>query len=90
MISIELQLRLWWIIAIGVSFWACFILIDRTWTEWQENPTIMNIIDETDISEIPFPTVAVCPDIKAVKEKLDLESKFVSYQKLAPNLTKSE
>lgn len=31
---------------------------------------------EWPISKIPFPTVAICPDIKTMKEKLDMKEVF--------------
>lgn len=70
--------RCWWIVAICLSIWFCGSSIQNIWTKWNENPVTISFTEkEFPISAIPFPTVTICPDIKTVKEKLDIQEAFL-------------
>lgn len=72
-----------------MSLWMSSLLIRDTWMEWQNNPTAF-ITKDVSISEIPFPTVTICPGIKSVKEKFDLAAKFTDANELTTNLSDAE
>lgn len=79
-----------WIFAVTLALWFCGTSIKDTWQKWQDHPVNM-VISETmaAISTIPFPTVTICPEIKAHKQDLDLTTIFSSSTPLA-NLTALE
>lgn len=67
--------RLWWIIAFGVSFWLCGSSILGLWIKWHRNLVTLKIIEnDVSITNIPFPTVTICPETKTTKDKIDLSS----------------
>lgn len=64
--------RMWWIIAFGLSLILSGWLIRRTWIKWDQSPTILRHANEiTSITDIPFPAVTICPEIKFRREKLN-------------------
>lgn len=45
--------------------------------KWHHNPVTIFLHDKEDsISNIPFPTVTICPETKTYKDKLDFVSLF--------------
>lgn len=81
------HVRLWWLIAFGLSIWLCGSMIWNSWMEWKENPMIMSNNEKNiPISAIPFPTVTICDHIKIMKKKFDIS---VVYNK-SYNLNESE
>lgn len=75
--------RLWWIVAFGLSLWLCSLLIRRIWIQWQENPVAMSFTEPyMSISDIPFPTVTICPATKALhKHDLNLSLMYFDFRK---------
>lgn len=65
-------------------------MIKTTWFDWQEKPTTLNIIEDSPISSIPFPTVTICPATKVIKDKFNIDEKFMTPWHLVPNLTDRE
>lgn len=56
--------RIWWIIAVSVSVFLCFVFIFEAWWKWTSSPVIITFADEaTPISNIPFPTLTICNDL---------------------------
>ncbi|XP_031636172.1 pickpocket protein 28-like [Contarinia nasturtii] len=71
--------RLVWLISIGVALWYSGSMIQKTYIEWQENPVKISTTDTRSLIEtIPFPTLTICPDIKAQKHKLNIASALES------------
>lgn len=82
--------RLWWIITFGLSLWLCGSMMQDVWEEWNVRPTKFDLAEMTHISRIPFPTITICPEIKTMRQKFDLSSKFDKNQKLVANLSNLE
>lgn len=62
--------RLWWIVAILISFYFCGSSIQEIVFEWYQNPVKMSLTDTpTLISTIPFPAVTICPTVVADSQK---------------------
>lgn len=50
---------------------------------WIENPVSMSFTEKpASISEIPFPTITVCPEVKAHKEKMTVDDDVRSIPEL--------
>ncbi|XP_037039247.1 pickpocket protein 28-like [Bradysia coprophila] len=63
--------RFLWTIVFVVLIGLCGFSIFNTWSQWNNNPVKMSIGgEESLISEIPFPTVTVCSETKALKSFL--------------------
>lgn len=57
---------MYWLIAIGVSFWLYGLMIRSSWIEWAEDPVTFSYTEKPmKIDTIPFPKVTFCPEIKA-------------------------
>lgn len=77
------NVRWFWIIAFGLSLWLCTIMVNNVWNQWLENPVDMSFTHkERPISDIPFPTVTICPEIRTMKHKLDLNPLFLGLLRL--------
>ncbi|GLV34808.1 pickpocket 26 [Carabus blaptoides fortunei] len=62
--------KIWWLIVFTLSVVVCAILINKTWTKWQNTPVIMTFSHtQTPIWEIPFPAVTICP-VNKVQQSL--------------------
>lgn len=58
------------------------------WLKWDESPIVLGLTETgKSIAEIPFPTVTICPETKAVIEKIDVIS---AYHALKENATLTE
>ncbi|XP_031639513.1 pickpocket protein 28-like [Contarinia nasturtii] len=82
--------RFWWTIGFGLSLGLCGSMIQNFWTQWNEDPFKLNIDGTADISSIPFPTITICPIMKALKSKLDISSKFNQNLEPIANLSDTE
>ena len=83
--------RLWWILAIGLVLWLSALMIQTSWSEWQENPATVTTMNEMNpVSKMSFPTVIICPPPLIVREKFDLSSKFDSKDQIWPNVSHTE
>ena len=74
-------------ISIGLALLVCGLMIRNVWIEWNE-PRID--FSEEHMSMVPFPTVTICMEIKALKQKLDISSKFGKNLKPIANLSEIE
>lgn len=55
----------------------CGNSIQTFWMNWCEAPVTLSFAEkDRPISAIPFPTVVICPGIKAIKGKLNLVDDF--------------
>lgn len=73
--------RGWWAIAVALAFWFCGTTINGIWSEWRDHPVNMIMAEKMpSISEIPFPTVTICPKIKAQKKKFNLYTHYDSLE----------
>lgn len=69
---------MWWIIAFGFSLSLCTLMVMDVLHGWRENPIKIKFIrKEKLISEIPFPTVTICPYIKTNKSKVDFNPLYI-------------
>lgn len=69
--------RIWWVTSFILSICLCGYSIQHIWEKWYERPIVMSLNEkEFAISEIPFPTVTICPEIKTTRNKLDLNSAY--------------
>ena len=69
--------RLFWIIVFIASCTACTIVISKTYDKWQNSPVIVSFDEKlTQIREIPFPAVTICPETKT---KVDIFNITESY-----------
>ncbi|XP_055692300.1 pickpocket protein 28-like [Lutzomyia longipalpis] len=54
--------RLWWLLAIAASFYACGALIINIYRKWTTDPVIVSFSQTpTPLWKIPFPSVTICP-----------------------------
>ena len=61
--------RVWWIIAFGISIYACSQAIYNVWNKWNQSPVIVSFAEKsTPVWQIPFPAVTMCPETKARSE----------------------
>lgn len=82
--------RFWWIIAFILSASLCASSIWNIWLKWNDRPVTMSFTDkEVLVSSIPFPTVTICPETKAYKEKLDVIAAYNTLKR-SENLSKTE
>ncbi|KAK4873970.1 hypothetical protein RN001_013330 [Aquatica leii] len=57
--------RLFWILVITAVSTLCVILIVKTYKKWVTSPVIVTFATtETPISNIPFPSITICPEVK--------------------------
>lgn len=79
---IEICNRLWWAIAVGLLVLFCGVSISKVWMKWAKYPVKMSpSFEGVPISDIPFPTVTICPMTKLSKDKLDLNSAYRTFEK---------
>lgn len=66
--------RWWWIGAIVFSVWLCATSIHNFWMMWHRNLVTMSFTEpNAPVSEIPLPTLVMCPEIKTYANELDLK-----------------
>lgn len=71
--KLHLSERLFWLVTLVVSLCLCGFLARDNWIRWAEDPVKMGVIAKpVNLETIPFPTVTVCPEIKTIKNKLDI------------------
>lgn len=64
--------RLWWIIAFSLSVYLCVLSIRSILINWNANPVTMGLTEKlAPISDIPYPMITLCPEIKARKETIN-------------------
>jgi acid-sensing ion channel, other len=64
--------RIFWVIAFFISVTGCCVLINKIYVKWQLSPVIVSFAEKsTPVWQIPFPAVTICPETKALKEKID-------------------
>ncbi|XP_055305956.1 pickpocket protein 28-like, partial [Sitodiplosis mosellana] len=77
--------RCFWFIAIGLSFWYCLVSIQDMWIKWRACPVSMSFNEkDAPISAIPFPTVTICPETKAFKNKFEINPVYDSLMESNP------
>lgn len=73
--------RTFWVVTFVISMVACFFMVLKTWSKWQQSPLIVTQDDRfTPITDIPFPAVTVCPAEK-IQSNTNLTRTFDSLQK---------
>lgn len=73
----NIEIRLLWFIAFSVSLWLSGSMIKIAWIQWLNEPmTYSGSESLAGIDTIPFPTVTSCPEIRAIKTKLDVSSLY--------------
>lgn len=83
--------RIWWIIAFGMSVLLCNYYIISIYFNWRANLVTVNFAEkEVSVSEIPFPTVTICPQTKFYKETINLQNAYELYSISPEFLTKTE
>ncbi|CAO1407458.1 unnamed protein product [Diamesa serratosioi] len=66
--------KIFWIIALILSFTSCFYLIIKTYNKWQSNPVIVTFEEKsTPVWKIPFPAVTICPENKYNKHSFKID-----------------
>lgn len=79
-----IKIRLWWLIAFGVSLCLCSLMIHNVWIKWLEDPLTISWTKESlHIERVPFPTVTICPEIKTMKHKFDVTAAIKSLSNLS-------
>lgn len=73
--------KFFWILVFAISFATCTITILSLWLRWDNNPVVVTF-DEviTDVSQIPFPAITICPSSKVNKSDVDIVENFQSLQ----------
>ncbi|XP_046391658.1 pickpocket protein 28-like [Ischnura elegans] len=57
--------RICWILAFGLSIYACSLVILKVWRKWENSPVIVSFADSsTPVWQIPFPAVTICSEVK--------------------------
>ena len=78
---IYIYFRAFWSIAIVLSLYLCGISVHNTFLKWQRNPVQISFTEkDIFVSDIPFPKITICPEVKADKFKIHLES-FLAEQR---------
>lgn len=103
--NVENKRRHWsakmlWSAVTIISFSYCFLMIHKTYDKWRSSPIIISCDEKmTPISEIPFPAVTICPemrigdvdiDIEEIDKKLKKLNNEKSGQKISDVLTAEE
>ncbi|KAG4076245.1 hypothetical protein HA402_014794 [Bradysia odoriphaga] len=58
--------RIWWIVTMIVCVIGSIIVSKEVYNKWQKSPVIVSFAEKyTRVSEIPFPSVTICPETKA-------------------------
>lgn len=64
--------RLWWIVAFSLSVYLCVVSIRSILISWTENPVTVGFTErQAPISDIPYPTITLCPEIKARQKTIN-------------------
>lgn len=64
------EIRLLWLITIGVCFWLYGAMVHNAWIGWTKDPVIFSYTEEKmGIETIPFPTVTICYENKVRRYK---------------------
>lgn len=86
------RFRFWWIFSVCLSIVLCCWSVWIIWMQWNTNPVNMNFTEmESTISDIPFPTVTICPEAKGFYLKMKLFDIVKNLLKNGPkNLTARE
>jgi acid-sensing ion channel, other len=64
--------RVFWIISMIICAFCCTITIHQIYQNWDSNPVLMTFSEKSmSISQIPFPSVTICPFTKIKKNTLD-------------------
>lgn len=76
--------RLFWLVALVASLWFCGLMTRKVWVQWTEDPVKLDAsIDFVNFEATPFPTVTICPEIKATKDKLNVTAALNSFSNLS-------
>ncbi len=86
-------IRLIWLLIIATFFTFAFIITNESFQSWEDEPTITTIKNySASMTEIPFPTVTVCPQgwyrdrygfLKGVLDQIDFPCSTVNDQECA-------
>lgn len=64
--------RGFWIVTFLISMIGCFFMVHKAYSKWQQSPIIITQDDKfTLVSEIPFPTITICPKEKIVNPNVN-------------------
>lgn len=67
---IHTEIRLYWLLTIGISLWLCGSMIRNVSIKWMDYPVRFSLTEKpVEIKAIPFPMVTICPETKAQKYK---------------------
>ncbi|XP_063377653.1 pickpocket protein 28-like [Cydia fagiglandana] len=88
--------KIFWVATFLVSISLCLILIKNVWIKWQTSPVIVALSEQlVSVGEVPFPSVTICPQIKAKRslynfthETIEMKKKMES--RLASNRTQDD
>lgn len=57
--------RLWWLVAVVLSVYGCYRLIQESYDRWNRSPVIVTFSEKSaSVWNIPFPAVTICPEVK--------------------------
>lgn len=83
--------RVFWMLSICLSLWFCGNNIRNIRNFWNKNPVKVTFTEENaPISDIPFPQVTICPEIKVTKDKLNLFYAYYAIRENQMNLSEIE
>lgn len=73
--------KIFWSIAIILSFVGCSVMIYMMYEKWTDNPVVVTFASKKmAISELPFPAVTICPVDKLNHDNLDFAKVFEQYK----------
>ncbi|KAJ3655397.1 hypothetical protein Zmor_014529 [Zophobas morio] len=69
--------KIFWAILLLLSFLGCIFLIIQIWKKYEESPIVITFAPkDTEIYEIPFPAITVCPESKWSETKFNYSDFF--------------
>ncbi|KAG5863878.1 hypothetical protein JTB14_031603 [Gonioctena quinquepunctata] len=64
--------KIWWALSLIVSLYLCISLVLSAYNKWEHSPVIVSFASkETPNWQIPFPSVTICPETKAIPKKFN-------------------
>lgn len=66
--------KFWWVVMFAVSVAGCAMLIESSRQKWNQTPIVMNFENQpVSVTDIPFPSVTICPPGKISKSLYDFD-----------------